>query len=1542
MNRAILCFLCLFLISVGGASHAVSDQPTAGKARGDADQPPQATLIVEGRVWTGNAERPWAEAVAVAGDRILAVGTRDEIKKLGGKQTELLDAGDGLVVPGLIDSHIHLIDGGERLACVQLRDANSRDEFARRIGEHARKQKPGEWITGGDWDHSLWGGELPTRDWIDAVTPDNPVWINRLDGHMALANSAAMRAAKVGDDVADVKGGEIVRDSAGRPTGIFKDNAMGQIERAVPNSTLQQQLDATVAAMDYLAERGVTAVHHMGSWRHVEVFRAAQRQGLLKTRIYACTPLEQWQRLANELRDRGGGDEWLKIGGLKGYVDGSLGSHTAAFLEPFSDAPKDRGLLVNTAEDLEEWTAQADRAGLQVVVHAIGDRAIRIQLDVFERVAETNGPRDRRFRTEHAQHIAPQDIPRFAKLGVIPSMQPYHAIDDGRWADRFIGAERSATTYAFRSLIDSGARPAFGSDWFVAPPTPMEGIYAAVTRRTLDDKNPNGWVPEQKINVEEALRAYTIDAAYAGFSESSLGSIEPGKLADMVILERDLFKTPPEELGDVPIKTTIVGGKVVYSRAEQQPAVKPVEPAEAIGTIVVPKGLRVQLVAAEPLVRDPVALEFDENGAAYVIELKPYNAHGKPGPRPPTSIARLEDTDGDGRFDKRTTFADDLKYASGIFCYDGGLFVGDPPDLLYLKDTDNDGRADQRDVLFTGFGAAPAGESQLNSFRWGLDNRIHISTGLDGGDIRPGNQPDAPAQTVRNRRLLLDPRKRSFELTSGGGQHGMSFDDWGRTYVCGNSTPIQAILYDDRYIERNPLMSAPPPVLNIGPGANFTKLARISPPEAWRRIRTRLQGEGATIDDTFEPGRVSGIFTSATGITIYRGDAWPEEYRGNAFVGEVVNNCVYRARLKSDGLGITSERAGGDAEFMASSDTWFRPAQFAHGPDGNLYVLDMYRELIEGVQWVPPQVLAEMDSTAGSDRGRIYRIVPNDFKQPPPVRMADMSIETLVGLLEHANSWHRETAARLLYQRQDKSAAAPLRRLLAESKSPQGRMHAFYALGGIDELDIDDISRGLADEHPRVREHAIRLAEQFAASNDTVRQKLVSMVDDPDVAVRFQLAFSLGCLPTTERYQAIVELLRRDGADSWFRVALQSSLGDGAAEVLRVILVDEKPASSIHAQEFLTSLASQIGRGNKQEEIATAVAAIDRLAGDSSDAAGLAKKLIVAMLGDGSGVTALELVKHSHGRVKAVVLHLLTDARTTALDQEKPPESRLEAISILGCGSFASEEAAFDELLAPQQPQPIQEAVLKILGRFSDIAVVELLLAKWPGLTPGLRASAAEVLLSRPAWAEGLLSAFEKEEVARGDFDPARVALLKSHPSTKIRERAAAVFSNSGVARRAEVVADYQGSLKLAGDVERGRDVFKKSCSACHELEGVGTKVGADLNSIRDKGAEAVLLNVLDPNREILPQYLTYVVLTLDGRAVTGMIAEESPNNLTIRQADSTTVAIPRADIDEMTSSGISYMPEGLETQIDPQAMADLLAYLMSVGSGEQGAGNAE
>ncbi|MDH4063901.1 MAG: amidohydrolase [Acidobacteriota bacterium] len=541
-----------------------------GPGTSSAPEPPVTLAIVNARVWTGDLANPNAEAVAIAGERIAAVGTNEEIGRLAGA-AEAFDAGGQFLVPGFIDSHVHFLDGGSRLASVQLRDATTRDEFVSRIGAFARTVPAGTWITGGDWDHTLWGGELPRRDWIDAVTPNHPVWVNRLDGHMALANSAALAAAGLTRTVSNVTGGEIVRDAGGALTGVLKDNAMSLVDEKMPPPTTELQDRALEAAMDYVARQGVTSVHHMGTWEDLEVFTRANGAGRLRTRIAASVPLATWERLADTVKARtygpeGVGDAWLRVGGLKGFVDGSLGSHTAAFDEPFTDAPADRGLLVTTAEDLYTWTSGADAAGLQVAVHAIGDRAIRTQLDIYERVAREHGARDRRFRIEHAQHIAPADIPRFAKLGVIASMQPYHAIDDGRWAESVIGPDRIKTTYAFRSLLNANAVLAFGSDWYVAPPTPLEGIYAAVTRRTLDGKTPDGWVPAQKISVEEALWAYTRAGAYATFDEANKGRIAPGLLADLTLIDRDLRAIPAPEIRDATVVRTIVGGKTVFPR----------------------------------------------------------------------------------------------------------------------------------------------------------------------------------------------------------------------------------------------------------------------------------------------------------------------------------------------------------------------------------------------------------------------------------------------------------------------------------------------------------------------------------------------------------------------------------------------------------------------------------------------------------------------------------------------------------------------------------------------------------------------------------------------------------------------------------------------------------------------------------------------------------------------------------------------------------------------------------------------------------------
>jgi len=504
-------------------------------------------------------------AVAIGQGRVLAVGSDAEIERLAGRATERIALGGRRVVPGCIDSHTHFLAGGLALAQVSLRDAATPAEFARRIQAQAARD-PDAWVLGGAWDHQLWGGELPRRDWIDALTPRTPVFVARLDMHMALANGRALELAGITVATPDPPGGTIVRGLDGRPTGVLKDAAQLLVQRVIPPPGDAERDAALHAAARHALARGVTLVADMGSWDDVATYRRAHTRGQLPLRVYGVVPIATWRRMADVVTREGRGDHRLFWGGVKGFVDGSLGSTTAWFYEPYADAPGTRGLTVTDPAELQRDIVGADAAELQVIVHAIGDRANDWLLDVYRDARAAHGPRDRRLRIEHAQHLTPGAIPRFAELGVIPSMQPAHAIDDGRWAAGRIGPERLAGMYAFRSLLDAGALVAFGSDWTVAPIDPLLGISAAVTRRTTDGANPGGWQPQQKISVEEALTAYTAAGAYANGKDELLGTLEPGKLADLVVLADDIFAIEPVAIERVRVDTTIVEGKVVYQR----------------------------------------------------------------------------------------------------------------------------------------------------------------------------------------------------------------------------------------------------------------------------------------------------------------------------------------------------------------------------------------------------------------------------------------------------------------------------------------------------------------------------------------------------------------------------------------------------------------------------------------------------------------------------------------------------------------------------------------------------------------------------------------------------------------------------------------------------------------------------------------------------------------------------------------------------------------------------------------------------------------
>src|SRR6476661_8364474 len=531
---------------------------------------PAATLMItNAAIYTVDKQHPKAEAVAVIGDRIVAVGSSAEIDLWRGPETKVIDARGKLLLPGFNDAHLHFISGGAQLDQINLTDAGSPQEFAGRIAAQVKKTLKGEWILGGRWDETKWPNpELPTKEMVDPVTGNTPIFVERYDGHLALANSAAMKLAAVDAKTADVPGGVIVRDASGNPTGIFKDAAQELINKAIPPMSHEQRVRVARRALEHAASLGVTSVQHMNpEFADVAVYSELAEKGELTTRIYAAPMETDWRDQAKVGIRRAWGSSYLQLGAVKGYADGSLGSRTAYMFEPFADDPGNTGLLsdeMHPPSAMRDRLMGADAAGLQLRVHAIGDRAISMILDIFSDIEKEHGYHDQRFAIEHAQHMAQKDFERFAKLHVIASMQPYHAIDDGRWAGKRLGHERTRYSYAWRSFLDHGVTLAFGTDWPVAPLDPIVGVYAAVTRATLDGKNAGGWIPEEKITLPEAIEAYTMGAAFAEFQDSEKGSISPGTLADMVIVSDNIVELKPEAIRNVKVKTTIVGGKIVY------------------------------------------------------------------------------------------------------------------------------------------------------------------------------------------------------------------------------------------------------------------------------------------------------------------------------------------------------------------------------------------------------------------------------------------------------------------------------------------------------------------------------------------------------------------------------------------------------------------------------------------------------------------------------------------------------------------------------------------------------------------------------------------------------------------------------------------------------------------------------------------------------------------------------------------------------------------------------------------------------------------
>lgn len=955
--------------------------------------------------------------------------------------------------------------------------------------------------------------------------------------------------------------------------------------------------------------------------------------------------------------------------------------------------------------------------------------------------------------------------------------------------------------------------------------------------------------------------------------------------------------------------------------------IAPRSPEESLQAFEVEAGFRVELVAAEPLVTSPMAAEFDEDGRLYVVELPEYNAYGSDKPHGKGRVVRLEDTDGDGTLDKREVYVDDLHYPTAVFPWKGGVFVGAAPDLWYFN------KAGARQKILTGFGTDKAGEGQLNSFRWHFENRILISTGLDGGDVRVTLRPNEPTKSVRGMNVLYDPRRGDFELTSGGGQHGMSMDDWGRVFVSGNSDPIHLIQYDARYFPPEVNLPLPPAAANILPTGKFTKLNRISEIEPWRILRTKLRAE-KVIPGPDEGGSPSGFFTGASGVTIYRGDAYPEEYRGNAFVGEVANNLVFRAKIVNEKGKIRAERAGGKKEFLASKDAWFRPVQFIQGPDGCLYVIDMYRELIEGAAFLAPDILKQVDPSAGVDRGRIWRIVPEKFERKKHEPMGKLEPKELVKYLEHPNGWHRDTAARLIYQDDKRTPSDQLKTMAKESKSPLGRLHAMYASRGEVPIGVPNnfqdgrfgtmFTEGISDPDQRVQRHALRWRTFFSLLRYPGIEKYLGKTPPDDVELARQVAVTWG-IAYSRTLGFPTELLAKYSDDE----ILVSGLLQGVKAFSDFTLfrqfqgkADKEFRNRPSIRRFLAQVAEFASEGISASGLKEVLDFLALLDGDES---ALVNDIVRAVFRRPSPQGMHALSSPAFQRLLEMFLGL---ARDILKDEKQPVPARSRAIKDLQLGKFESVRAALESCLQPTQPSELQVTALQSLGTFNKDEVPALVLKHWNGMTPQVRSSATELLLSRGNWLDAFFEAIEQGTVPKSDLDPVQMERLKQSNIRAIRLRATDLLGARGVSPRAEVVAKYQEALKRKGDPAKGKAIFQSECAACHRFDGVGENFGAELGGIKDRGLESVMLNILDPNREVKPQYLSYSISLKDGRNLSGMIVSETATGVAIRTADHQTQTLPRSDIETLKSSPVSFMPEGLERRIDLQAMADLLSYL--------------
>ncbi len=963
------------------------------------------------------------------------------------------------------------------------------------------------------------------------------------------------------------------------------------------------------------------------------------------------------------------------------------------------------------------------------------------------------------------------------------------------------------------------------------------------------------------------------------------------------------------------------------SPADSRPALTP---AQALEAFVLEPGYRIDIVAAEPLVQDPVAIAFDEHARLYVVENRGYPdpLEGDPEQAPMGVVARLTDTDGDGRFDARTEFATGLTYPNGVAVWDGGIFVTVAPDLLYLKDTDGDGVADVRRVALTGFNATRTAQIRFSHPTLGPDGWIYLTSGLNGGRVTSPDHPDRAAVTFTSSDSRYDPRTGAFELTGGQGQYGLTFDDEGRRFICANRHPVWHVVIEPRHLQRNPALAFSDTVQEVSTvGADAA---------VWPLTRDLTTA-------SFHPSLMAtphaGTFTSASGVHVHRGDALPDGHAGSIFIAESAQNLVQRQVREPAGVSFRSRPAREGVEFLAARDSWFRPVQLANGPDGALYVVDMYRKDIDHPAYVPEESRRLFDFTAGRGMGRIYRVASADH---PPARLhrdlGAAAVDALVAALGDPDAWRRETAQRLLVERKATAAAAALRHL-AQHGTDVARLHALWTLDALGVAADGDVLRALADVAPAVRENGVRLAEARILHSSEVLDAVLARVDDDDARVRLHVVLTLGGSRDVRVPAALAAIARRDGADRWVRAAIFGGLHERAGAFRDAFLDPDAPAVAPTAR---AAVMQDLGRLYGASEPPAACLALlttiadpgGELSWQPSALAGLAEGLRARGLvtPDGSALLALVAADTAEARTARERLDVqFARASELAVLDAAPPEQRLPAIELLGQAGWQSAGPTLVGLLDPQQPSAVQMAAVRALSRMREPEAPAALVtrARWPAYSPRVRDAVLAAMVSDVALVRVLLDAVERGDVAPASIGTARAQRLAAHPDGAIASRARRVFASldSGSAR--EAYARLRPAVVARpGDARRGEQVYAGQCAACHTFRGTGGRVGPDLSGIGNQPADALLLHVLVPDHEITPGYESYAVQTRDGLSLFGRLESETAASVTLRDAAGQPHTILRSGIASIGASPSSLMPATFGEALTTQDLADLVAYL--------------